>query len=565
MALPFDVIYGETVEGTALRLLALRQLKIADAAKKFAVFAELMLVEAAGHKPNAPPPKFETWQHILCDALQRTVSTDEEGRIVIDAPPQHGKSTIVARLFVAWLLGAMPGVNVILASYGASLAVEHAQAVRRLCKSDLWIEIFGVAATPDPTEHPAGQPAKLKDLHKKRDRQNLFEVGRSRLLAAGMDGAVTGFSANILIVDDPFKNFADSGSKLIRDRRYNGFVSDLSTRVAGVGLRARIVMATRWHPDDLSGRLLSGSDGLKWQHLHFPAIAEHRADTIGLYSKPEPEHPSGWKTCRVQWRQVGDALAPSCQPLEKLETVRKGRPENWLALYQGRPVPRGGASLSWPNSYTGMEIAHLRRDNCAAIIVTVDTNAGGASPSADFCALHGYAASKVNGINLVSYGTFRPAGKAIDDRYRDFVARLKDFVAHLSNAARLIGVPMLIGVEAAAWGKQWFDTLPRTNQRPYSNVPLMADLDIRNFGGRPVYAVPAIGSKTSRSMSLVDAMSASRMHIAPSLAPAVEAIGMMAEQFGTFPQGEHDDDVDAASMACTIADAVFPDTTRRAP
>lgn len=127
---------------------------------------------------------------------------------------------------------------------------------------------------------------------------------------------------NCLIIDDPFKDRAEADSPTIRRKVWEWYTSTLYTRLApGGGI---LVINTRWHMDDLSGRLLeagSTGDGDQWRVVNFPAIAE----------EDEPH------------RKRGDALHPERYPLEQLEAIRKAiGTRDWEALYQQHPTPDGG-------------------------------------------------------------------------------------------------------------------------------------------------------------------------------------------------------------------------------
>lgn len=127
---------------------------------------------------------------------------------------------------------------------------------------------------------------------------------------------------NCLIIDDPFKDRAEADSPTIREKVWDWYTSTLYTRLApGGGI---ILIQTRWHTDDLAGRLLqaeASGDGDKWRVVNFPAIAE--AD--------EPH------------RKQGEALHPERYPLEQLLKIKAAiGTRDWEALYQQHPTPEGG-------------------------------------------------------------------------------------------------------------------------------------------------------------------------------------------------------------------------------
>ena len=153
---------------------------------------------------------------------------------------------------------------------------------------------------------------------------DLFEIvgHRGSYRSAGVGGGITGMGGDILIVDDPFKDRAEADSPTIRRKVWEWYTSTLYTRLApGGGI---LVINTRWHMDDLSGRLLEAArtgEGDQWRVVNFPAIAE----------EDEPH------------RRRGEALHPERYPLEQLAAIRTAiGTRDWEALYQQHPTPDGG-------------------------------------------------------------------------------------------------------------------------------------------------------------------------------------------------------------------------------
>jgi len=136
-------------------------------------------------------------------------------------------------------------------------------------------------------------------------------TARSRITGEPISG--------FLLIDDAYSGAADANSKLVRDNITEWRVSTCEVRVhPGAG---RIIMATRWHPDDESARCIAEG----WHYLNLPAVAENDNDPLG--------------------RQIGEALWPSKRPLEYLQKIRRNPRIGefvWASLYQGRPRPRGG-------------------------------------------------------------------------------------------------------------------------------------------------------------------------------------------------------------------------------
>lgn len=236
------------------------------------------------------------------------------GRLIVEMPPRHGKSTTVARLFPTWLLAQHPDNRAMIVTYAASLARKHSRYARNLIKSARFQQAFpGIALADDSAS------AEAWDI-----------VGHEGGMdALGMLGGATGKGAHVLVIDDPLKNRQEAESALIRDRIWDGFTDDLLTRLEPGG--AVILNATRWHQDDLIGRALRLMPG-EWTRLRLPAIAE-TDDALG--------------------RQQGDALWPARYPIEKLREFEAALgPYSWASLYQQNPVPSEGGIFKRANLQT---------------------------------------------------------------------------------------------------------------------------------------------------------------------------------------------------------------------
>lgn len=236
------------------------------------------------------------------DAVMR----GEIKRLMIFTPPRHGKSELVSRRFPALYLGRFPAHSFIAASYGGELALDVGRDVRNLCMSTNYARLF-----------PRGL---LSEDSRAKDRWHT--QGGGSYLAAGVGMAMTGHGANILDIDDPVKGRAEAESQTIREATWAWYRSVAYTRLQPNG--AIVLTMTRWHPDDLAGRLLEAeADGTgdKWEKLVLPAL-----DT------------------------EGNALWAEMFPVKVLEQIHAviGEPD-WQALYMQRPQPPGGSFFSVDN------------------------------------------------------------------------------------------------------------------------------------------------------------------------------------------------------------------------
>jgi len=235
-------------------------------------------------------PKYEVNYHLkrLAEKLEK-VEKGEIKRLMIVMPPRHGKSFICSQYFPAWYLGRNPTHQVIATSYADDLARDFGRKVRNLIKSPLYEKLFGLTISEDS--------ASQSRLHTQQG---------GVYVSTGIGGAITGRGADLAIIDDFCKNREQADSITYRNKVWDWYSSTLRTRLMPKG--AIVVIATRWHKDDLIGRLLNG--GEKWEMLHFPAINDK-----------------------------GEALWETRYPVTSLEDTRKAiTARDWHCLYQGVPA-----------------------------------------------------------------------------------------------------------------------------------------------------------------------------------------------------------------------------------
>lgn len=251
------------------------------------------------------------WNRDLCQRLQTFYEDFKAGKnpqLLIAAPPQHGKSMIVSKFFPAWLFGKNPNLRLANASYAANLAEQNSRDTQRIMESERYRLVFPVSWLP---QNPAR--GVLRTIEK-------FEIGRffkGFYKAIGIGGGLTGNPYDIGTVDDPFKDHEEAYSESIRQKVWDWFVSVFLTRRAPkFGL---IVMNTRWHDDDLSGRLLN-QEKSQWREITYKAIA----------TENEPH------------RKKGEALHPERYGLKFLEPIRDRYPTFFAAMYQQTPIPQSG-------------------------------------------------------------------------------------------------------------------------------------------------------------------------------------------------------------------------------
>ena len=221
-------------------------------------------------------------------------------RIIIMAPPRHGKSQFMSVHLPSWFLENWPSKHVITATYAADLATDFAVAVR-----DVFLN----------KDNQALLNTRLRQ-DKKGVARFLTTKGGSGT-AVGIGGPITGRGADLLLIDDYYKNNEESLSETMRDKIWEWFRSTAYTRLEPGGSLA--ILATRWHIDDLIGRCLDQMSHEDWKVIRLPAMAED-VDVLG--------------------RKPGEVLWPERYPHNEITNIRQALGSYWFdAMYQQQPRP----------------------------------------------------------------------------------------------------------------------------------------------------------------------------------------------------------------------------------
>ena len=208
------------------------------------------------------PDYLAGWVHKdICSRLERFMQDVEQGknpRLMLQMPPRHGKSMIASQEFPSWLLGHHPNWELIVCSYAESLALDFSRNVRERMRDKEFHILF---------------PA----THLDRDNQNAQgwkTTKKGGFLPAGVGGPITGKGAHVLIIDDPIKNSQEAESETSRTSIMRWYETTAYTRLAPGG--GVLVIQTRWHLDDLSGRLeadMLEGNGDTFEVVRYPAVA----------------------------------------------------------------------------------------------------------------------------------------------------------------------------------------------------------------------------------------------------------------------------------------------------
>ena len=242
------------------------------------------------------------WLRYVARRIEEAIHNGN-GRLIICAPPRHGKSNLLSHWLPTWFLDWMPEKRVILASYGDTLANDWGKSVRNEFQTNPLLR------------------TKIRQDDEKASAWRTIEGGSMRTVGVG--SGITGFGCDLSIIDDPIRSYQDAMSATSRKTLIDWFNSVLMTRLEP---NATVILTqTRWHESDLAGFLLSEHND-KWELISFPAICESENDLLG--------------------RAIGDPLCPERFDLDRLNEIKSSMPGSmWASLYQQRPGPVEGSIL----------------------------------------------------------------------------------------------------------------------------------------------------------------------------------------------------------------------------
>ena len=420
-------------------------------------------------------------------------------RLMIFMPPRHGKSEMVTVRYTAWRLLQDPKLNVILGSYNQRLANTFSRKIRRIVLSRGVEEKRSGAdvASTDKLLTPA-----LPNSSTPRLLSSTAEwetPGGGVVRSVGVGGGIAGFGAGLIVIDDPVKNRAEAESETYRERVWQWFNDDIYTRIEPNA--AIVLIQTRWHEDDLAGRLLAEAEngGEKWTVVSLPALAPPLLDS----SAPQLD-PLG--------RKPGQALCPQRYNVKALERFRKKLGSySFSALYQQSPAPAEGGSFkrSWFKNIVERAPQGLKWKRGYDLAVSIKT-------SADYTA--SFRCAKDAEGNLYIDGGFRKRIEYPDQR-RYIIERMQ---AEPDTEH---------GIEAAMHGQAVVQDLRR-------------ETELSRFAFRQVHVR---GDKLTRALAWLNLAEEGKLRLVRG--PWIDDF---IDEVCRFPTGRHDDQIDAISIAVSM-------------
>ena len=255
-------------------------------------------------------PKYiaEPMHQLIATALE-AVEAGRIRRLLINCPPQNGKTMLASEFFPAWVIGRHPDWKVIAATYNQTRANEVGGVVRDILVSNTHARVF-----PD---------CEISQVI--RSTQHVATTKRGHYYGIGVGGTGTGRGSNIFLIDDPLKGREDAESKIVQRKIRDWYRTVVYTRLRPDN--RIVIIQTRWNLFDLSGFVMEEHAHENWKVIQLRAIAEED-DVLG--------------------RKVGEALCPSMYPIRQLEIIKQVETTyDWEALYQQRPITREGGMIKY--------------------------------------------------------------------------------------------------------------------------------------------------------------------------------------------------------------------------
>lgn len=426
------------------------------------------------------------WVHReICGRLMEflvKVERRESPRLILTMPPRHGKSQLVSKHFPSWCFGVDPDISFISCSYGDDLSKRVNKDVQRIMDNPVYKRIFPQTCL-STKRNAGGYNMAMRTM-------DLLEIpgydGSFR--STGVGGGITGMGCDILCIDDPFKDRKSADSPTIRESVWDWYTSTAYTRLSPGG--GVLVTVTRWHEDDLVGRLLEAmkqEGGDRWTIINYPAIAEH----------DEPH------------RKKGEPLHAERYPLEMLLRIKSNIGSyDWGSLYQQHPTPRGGGVFKrkWIRHWTTMPKVFDR------VIQSWDFTFKDTANS--------------DNVSGQVWGQVGANFYLLDND----TARM-DFVSQVRAMQRM--------------SSKWPDALKKVVEDKANGPAIISALGSRIPG---IVPYNPRGSKTARAYSVSPLFEAGNVFL-PPMDEEHPWVKRYVDELLAFPNAEHDDQVDSTTQA----------------
>ena len=478
-------------------------LRLRDAHDSFLGFVKLLY-------PDWKLPGFQIELIEALDALEKgTLGTNN---LLITMPPRHAKSTFGTVLFPSYFMARRPNRYIMSCSYNSQLAMDFGRQVRQVVEDKSVPQAF--------PNFILSTESRAADVWRTEEGGAYFAVG--------VGGTTSGRPANLLLVDDPIKSREDAESMTQRNKTWNYYTSALATRLQPEGDSSppkQIIILTRWHPDDLAGRLQSTEDWRenRWTHVNFSAIKVSKSKNKTRRRLLEPTDPmylgvEEYRAISPYKRYVASeeesALWPERFSLEELKRRQRLNPREFASLYQQQPYIEGGNLIKteWWRQFP----SDLSPENFVTLVIAVDT-AFKKTESAD------YSVAVVAGMD-------RNGDIYVVDVLRgkfDF-PELKQRLIRLNSRWRGRGLRAMY-IEDKASGQSLIQELKRES-------------------GMSIIPYKVVHDKVARVNAILPIIEGGRVFIPES----AQWLDEFIDECVSFPGGSHDDQVDAVTIAIDV-------------
>lgn len=429
----------------------------------------------------------------LVDEAVAWAHSTRGARLIVSMPPQEGKSERVTKTGSLWALTRNPNLRIGIVSYSQALAEGFGRDIRNWISSNNGDEGTFDIGLQIARDNGAARRWQLAGH-------------RGGVVCVGIGGGLTGRPIEALVIDDPFADKEQADSAYYRERVWGWWQSVGSTRLApGAPV---IVILTRWHEDDLAGRLLAAEDGDRWKVVNIPALADHDPNKGG--SDPLGRAPGEW---------LVSARGRTPAEWEQIRIQAGSRVFN--ALYQGRPSPDAGNvwQRPWWRRYTvplwsqhpDLPDAYVVNE-CDEVVMSWDMTFKDTKSS-------DYVVGQVWARRGASVYLLDQVHKRLS--FTDTVAAFKAMAGRWPQATAKY-------VEDKANGTAIIDTLK-------SKIP-------------GIVAISPTESKYARANAVAPVIEAGNVHLPGGEIALFDPDALIDEAAG-FPNGAHDDQVDATSQA----------------
>jgi len=478
-------------------------LRLRDAQEGFKGFVNL-------HYPDWSFPPFQAELIEVLDLLEKNLLPVRN--VLITMPPRHAKSTFSTVMFPPYFMARDPRRYIMSCSYNAQLATDFGRQVRTHVDTPFVNQAF-------PNMH-LSKDSRAADTWRTEEGGAYFAVG--------IGGTTSGRPANLLIVDDPIKSREEAESMTQRNRIWDYYTSALTTRLqpqANGEPPAQLIILTRWHPDDLAGRIMKTEDWAegRWMHINFPAIVD-KPKTRPTSRRSLPTFHAQYLSAEEYKRAPSNkryiqefdevSLWPERFPLDELKRRQRLNPREFASLYQQQPYIEGGNLIKteWWQTYP----KDLNPENFQTLVIGVDT-AFKKSETSDFSVAIIAGMDRDGDIYIVD---------VIRGRY-DF-PELKQRLIRLNSVWRGKGLRSFY-IEDKASGQSLIQELKR-------------------HSGISVLPYKVVHDKVARVNAVLPIIQSGRVHL-PESAPWLDDF---VSECVTFPGSAHDDQVDALSIVLDV-------------